>query len=330
MDRDKILQEYLDDINLEKGFINIQKKSNNSLYIEILETYGKDRCLDNGLKPRMKHEVLNGIKSVKERRININTDIVNLPFTVLNKRGKAAETAFTDREKRKVFLVPDHTQIRIINDYHYHKTGFETLYKEKSISIENFEMLMNKIEKLNVGERVGASIIHEYGHILTYEAMDRYNVETLTDMYNWLGGMGYLDNCSERIVLFSKENPFAKINIALEQLAEDYRISFELRGNYVMASLPHSISYIQDIKNPDKLLEGVDIMATLLDLDQKRQDNYRKKNAILLLDDILPFGEAGRTDSILQFSHGEPIPLTNEQKQKDLEILKKYDTSEHI
>lgn len=158
-----------------------------------MESFGVENCIENGHKPRTFHEVNSGLSNVRKRGIEIDAVIVNLPYTVLNARRKPAETAFTTRdiEQRKIYLVPDHTPTRILNDKAYHIDGFELLLSQKDISHSEFGIFTQKLETLDIGKRVSASIIHEYGHILTYRALDTLKIHSPNAAYKWLDEVGY-------------------------------------------------------------------------------------------------------------------------------------------
>ncbi|MCZ0870919.1 hypothetical protein [Peribacillus sp. AS_2] len=314
-----------DDVQLENGFINVLNKPTNMYFQEMHLSFGADRCISNGHMPRTKHEVYSGFKKVEQKNIIIDTEIVNLPFTVVNGRGKPAETAFTTRDNRKIYLVPDHTPTRILNDLAHHREGFEMLLAQSAIDKGIYDTWDREMKRLDVGERTAASIIHEFGHILTYRAMDNNGIEQLMDVYDWLDDSGYLDNCASRIVSFSDRDPFWKINVAIEQIAEDYRVSFDIRESYGMSSLPHCITYVQDIIKPDNFLRGVEIMTNLLQLGKaKKKINEIKANP---LDIVLPFGEASRSSFTSRFTQGDPTPLTDKDKDKDRELIRKYENS---
>jgi hypothetical protein len=318
--KSELQNQELDVVFFEPRFFNVAEKANDPYYQLVKSAYGDDRIVYNGYKQRTNHEVQSGIKVVKKRRINIDVDIVNLPFTV-TKRGKPAETAFTDRtpEHRFIYLVPDHTPTRIMNDTAYHRQGIESLLAEKSVNPELAMKWLKEMEKLDVGERVAATLIHEYGHILTYQAMDKAGINDPYDAYVWLDESGYLDNCSERIVGFSQggvitaEDAFRQINIAMEQLAEDYRLSVYVKSEHDACPLPSCISYKEDLINPHKFLKGVEIMTKLLNLDAKAKKAIQAQHN--MLDAIMPFGEANRSVAASQFGHGEVTPLTKDQKE---------------
>lgn len=310
----------------ENRFTNVLQRSSDKLYEDLLEGWGQEKCIENGYKMRSKHEVYSGLAYVTNTKgIQLDAEVVNLPFTVLNRINKPAETAFTERttERRKIYLVPDHTPTRIYKDVSAHTAGFDALLSSKSISVKMYERVTNEMEKLDVAGRVGASIIHEMGHILTYRAMDKLGIEKTAEAYQWLDELGYIDNCSKRVVSFSDRDPLFMLNIALEQLAEDYRLSHYIREGYPIASLPHSISYIQDIVNPETFLEGVEIMSKLLTVEKKKSALKEKGTS---LDFVIPYGEGDRSVTA-QFAIGKPTPITKEKKMRDLKALREFDSS---
>ncbi|MFB5760192.1 hypothetical protein [Paenibacillus medicaginis] len=317
-----LMDDTINDTSFERQFVNVLSRTTDIYHSSLFDTYGEDRLFDNGYRRRTKHEVYSGIKKCEHIGVIINAEIVNLPYTVINERGKPAETAFTVRNPelhRNIYLVPDHTPTRILKDKAYHNAGLEALFKDQKITRDCLDSWIGAMSDLNVGERVAASIIHEYGHILTYRAMDNEDIETAIQMYDWLGDMGYLDNCSHRIVQFSKD-PLWQMNVAVEQLAEDFRVSQYVKKEQDVCPLPSCLSYRQDIANPEKYLEGVEIMTKLLNI----QEQIRKKQQKTSLDNILPFGEANRSDSVMNhFSLGEITPLTEDDKKKAREELTK-------
>ncbi|BBN97519.1 hypothetical protein [Sporolactobacillus terrae] len=312
------------DITLEHKFVNVPDKLENIYHHEIIKRYGISRCMKNGYAQRTNHEIYSGLKRVANKRINLDAEIVNLPFTVLDLRGNPANTAFTDRYDQRIFLVPDYTPVRIVSDKAFHKTGYDELLKEKKITKEQHDYFVSNMEKMDVGERVSSSIIHEYGHILTYRALDRESVDNAKRVFEFLHDYKYLDNCSKRIVQFSESSVPWKINAAIEQLAEDYRVSHDIRDSFSCAQLPHCITFKQDIENPDYFLEGVEIMAKLLNVSKKKVKRNETSDRNYL-DSIMPFGEASRTPKLSQFMHGNPTPMTEEDYQRDLKFFENDD-----
>ncbi|WP_433945540.1 hypothetical protein [Paenibacillus sp. SN-8-1] len=311
----------LEDISLERQFVNVLDRQSDPYHVSVFDTYGVDRIFYNGYRRRTRHEINTAISTYQQQGIEIDAEIINLPYTVLNLRGKPAETAFTDKNTnhRHIYLVPDHTPTRILNDKAFHGSGLETLLKTQQISQVVFDRWNTAMNNLDIGNRVAYSINHEYGHILTYRAMDESGIETPLQVYDWLGDLGYLDNCSHRIVQFNNGAAW-QIHVALEQLAEDYRLSHFVQNEQSACSLPSCLSYQQDIVNPEKYLEGVEIMTKLLDI----QDKLRKKQQKSSLESILPFGEANRSDSAMEyFSLGVITPITEENKKKAREELLK-------
>lgn len=312
-----------EDLLFESSFINIGTKSRDRFYDFMIETYGLSRIMDNGYKQRTKHEVYTGISEINKLGISLEAKIYNLPVTVLSSRGKPAETAFTDRspELRNIYLVPDHTPSRIVKNQAYHKNGIEEAVLDGKIDIETAEKWIKSLEQLDISHRVAASILHEHGHILMYNIMDKLEIKNKMELYDWLELTGYLDNCSQRVVSFSQQSPNVQINIAMEEFAEDYRISHYMSSINDTCCLPHSISYIQDIINPDCFMRGVEIVGNLLKFKTgKKTGDYAQQQ----LENILPFGEADRCDSIMRcFTHGTPVPLTKEDKLRAREQLRK-------
>ncbi|WP_371378970.1 hypothetical protein [Sporomusa aerivorans] len=316
--------EELDKILFESRFVNVKKKDNDLIYRSIVESYGLDKIHDNGLQPRSFFEISCGLSVIKKLGIEIIAPIYNLPFTVA-KRRKPAQTAFADCriERRHIYLVPDHTTTRILDDQEFHISGIEMLQGDNEIEESVAEKWIREIQKLDVGHRVAGSILHEQGHILTFDAMDKTNISSQSALFKWLDAYGYLDNCSERIVLFSQLEPSIMINTALESLAEDYRLSHFVKSCEHTCCLPHSLSYVQDILYPEKFLKGVEIMKELL---SKRQLKAAVRPSTKgSLEAILPFGEAQRCDSMRCYSHGKITPLTKEDKAKALEKLQKLE-----
>jgi hypothetical protein len=322
----KLEELQLDNMQFE-GFKNVLAKPRDEMYLAFIESFGKENCISNGHAPRTKHEVLSGISKVEKRNIQIDVDIVNLPYTVLNARKKPAKTAFTtmNPEQRKIFLVPDHTPTRILSDKAFHIEGFDMLLAQKEITKSQYDLFVNKMDMLNVGERVSASIIHEYGHILTYKAFDELGISNKSaKVYEWLNETGYLDNCSKRIVGFADFEAPYKINVALEQLAEDYRVSYDIYKGVPLSPLPHSITFVQDAKNHEYFLEGVEGMTKVLLLDKKNKKGLVKEEKSPL-EFIIPFGEADRTDLSTRYTDGQLTPLTAERKARDLKVLADFD-----
>ncbi|WP_431090140.1 hypothetical protein [Paenibacillus sp. 8b26] len=195
------------------------------------------------------------------------------------------------------------------------------LQSMKSISKELAERWESEISKLNTGERVAASIIHEYGHILTFRAWGNMGIKNTLDVYDWLDEYGYLDNFSKRIVSFNEGDAPWQINVAIEQLAEDFRLALDVKNQNGACCLPHIITYQQDLLNPEGYLEGVDIMKNLLQFDGK----LKKGRVSGALDSIIPFGEANRSSLPTNFIHGEITPLTQEDKDRAREKLKQFE-----
>lgn len=319
-------QRLIEHIQFE-GFINVLAKPRDDLFIHFTDSFGKTNCIHNGHTPRTKHEVNSGLKCVEKRFIKLDAEVVNLPYTVLNARKRPAKTAFTTRipEHRKIFLVPDHTPTRILSDVAYHKDTFELLLTQKEIDKDTFELFSKKMDRLDVGERVAASIIHEYGHILTYNAMDFLGIENPSELYMWLDDTGYLDNCSKRIAGFADMEAPSKINNALEQLAEDYRVSHDIFNGFGLSTLPHGLTFAQDAKNKENFLEGVDCMTKVLLLDKKSKKVSSIDKETTALDFIVPFGEADRSSLSSRYTQGQINPLTKEIKKRDLEVLKEFE-----
>lgn len=307
--------------NLRFEFVNVLNKPRNPQKLLLMDCYGPTSIKHNGLPPRTRHEINNGLRVVQELGVTLCKDVINLPFTVA-KGHKVATTAFTDRtpELRNIYLVPDHTPTRIMIDKSYHLDGFDELLQEGQIGTEVHKLCVEAVSNLTVGDRVAASILHEYGHILTYEAFDADGVESYVDIYDWLDREGYLDNCSYRVATFNEQPATFQINIALELLAEDYRLSCYIKNGDYIFCLPHSIGFMQDIINTGNFLKGVEIMGKLLKINSgcTVKSSSNKK-----LDSVLPFGEAPRTNRLMSgFTRGPIKPLTEEDKKRARAELK--------
>ena len=317
-------EEFFDDIAFE-GFVNVLAKPRAPLYVQFMDSFGEENCILNGHQPRTRHEINSGLKSVEKRNIKIDAEVINLPYTVLNGRKKPAITAFTTRnpEQRKIYLVPEHTPTRILNDKAFHQEAFDFHFSQSKLNKVTYELFMHQMEKLDVGERVAASIIHEYGHILTYNAFDQLGIHKPTEVYSYLDETGYLDNCAKRIVDFTTMDARLKLNHALEQIAEDYRVSHDIYNGLGLSPLPHGLTFIQDAINNDDFIEGVDIMTNVLLLDQKK--TISKSAGPSALDYIIPFGEANRTVLSTRYTEGHLAPLTKEIKEKDFKELEELE-----
>lgn len=313
----------IDDTYFESRIVNILDKPTSEPYLDIKDYYGDSNVLKNGLEPRTKHEIYSGLKCVERRGIEIDAAIYNLPFTVM-KSGRLAETAFVDRtlERRHIYLVPDHTQTRIKQDIAHHTDGYQRLVELGKITQDEVDRHIDYMHRnLNIGERVAATLIHEYGHILSFRSIDRMGIEERIELYNWFDLAGYLDNVSYRIVSFSKEHADRKINICMEQLAEDYRLSQDVKSTNDMCCLPHIISFEQDIINPEKFLEGAEIMSKLLSLNGKAKEGRPSEKEKAALDRVIPFGEANRSSVPTSFRHGDITPITEADKKRDRDML---------
>ncbi|WP_291633038.1 hypothetical protein [Clostridium sp.] len=313
----------LEDVAFE--FTNVFDKESDEERKKLVEMYGEKFFIKNDYERRTKNEIRTALRIIK---YNLKIDleeikIINLPFTII-KSGRQAQTAFTDRhcECKKIYLVPDDTALKVKRDKKYHLTGILNLYINEQIDELVYAKWYKEIEKLNIGERVTASILHEYGHILTYNKLDICKIYKPLELYNLLDETNYLDNCSLRICNFGDISVITKLNTCLEMLAEDYRVSNYIKKADDVCMLPHSISYLQDIINPIEFLKGVDIMGKLLDLNVKERKGVVKPlNS--LLDKILPFGEGSRTIGNMQrFTTGQIVQLTEMDKIKDREALK--------
>jgi hypothetical protein len=316
--------------NFETRFINVLNKTNDEQYMVLLNLCGETSIINNGLSPRTKHEIFSGLKVVDRIGVEIDAKIFNLPFTVSNGR-KLADTAFTFRkiELRNIYLVPDHTITRVMKEKDVSLNIIEDLLQKERISSTIAEKWCATIANLDVGERVAGSILHEYGHILTYRAMDRAGIgNSVTEGYGWLVESGYLANCLRRIVGFSLMNPLVKINYAMEQMAEDYRISHYVKCHATACCLTHGISFAQDISKPELYLEGVSIMTQLISVKKthKKVVSTPEKKTLI---DVLPFGELNRSDVLVKTLAGGSIPSMSDAKikqliDKDMEWLKNY------
>jgi hypothetical protein len=316
----------IDDVYFESRFINVLDKPKHPLYQEIYAFYGESRVVHNGLDPRTKYEIYNGMKCVDSRGLQIDSYIINLPFTVM-KNGKPAETAFVDRPlpRRHIHLVPDHTPTRILTDISFHKEGYERLVERSELAKNIADKWIEAMEsKLSIGERVAASIMHEYGHILSFRAWDRLGFTARIDLYDWFDEYGYIDNVSHRIVSFSQEHADIQINTCIEQLAEDFRLAQDVKSEQDVCCLPHIISYEQDSINPEKFLEGADIMTKLLTLNGKgnMEENRARAKEDAALDRVIPFGEANRSAVPARFRNGGITPITEADKKRAREQLK--------
>lgn len=314
----------IDDLYFESRIVNVLNKTASDAYIDLQNYYGTENIHDNGFAPRTKHEIYSGLKCVERRGIITDTTIYNLPFTV-SKGARLAETAFVDRplERRNIYLVPDHTETRIKLDISYHTEGYLRLVENKELSQEKATEYIEYMNTyLTVGERVAATLIHEYGHILSFRILDTLGITERINLYDWFDEYGYLDNVSVRIVSFSQEHPDRKINICMEQLAEDYRVSHDVKNSNDMCCLPHIISFEQDIINPDKFLEGAVIMSNLLSLKGKSKGEKFSQKEKSSIDRVIPFGEANRSSVPTSFRHGEITPITEADKKRDRELLK--------
>lgn len=88
--------------------------------------------------------------------------------------------------------------------------------------------------------------------------------------------------------------------------------------------MPHGITFVQDVKNKDNFLEGVEIMTKVLPIDKKGTRNLEKAKGASL-DYILPFGEADRSALAGRFTSGQLSPLTDEIKSRDVELLRNFE-----
>jgi hypothetical protein len=320
-----LLKQEIDDIYFESRFINVFDKPTSQTYQQIHGFFGESRIQYNGIERRTNFEIYNGLKCAEKRRVSIDVLIYNLPFTVL-KHNRPAETAFVDRQidRRFIYLVPDHTPTRILTDIVWHKEGYERLIESNKIDRATVDKWIHTMEsELNLGERVASTILHEFGHILTFRVWDRLGITERLDLYDWFDEFGYLDNCSNRIVSFSEEHAEIQINTCIEQLAEDYRISHDVKKEDDTCCLPHIISYEQDIINPEMFLEGVDIMTKILSLNGKVKIEKEKEKESAAFDRIVPFGEANRPSVPARFRHGNITPITEADKKRAREQLKK-------
>ncbi len=314
----------LDPIHFEKTVINVFQRDSDFHHGVMIGLYGKENIVENGFERRTDYEVHAGLAAAKKRnKFIINTEIVNLPYTVMDRFGRPAKTAFTSIGVDKIFLVPDYTPNRVREDAAIHISGYEMLRDTyKGINKKEIDQAIEAVHSLTNAERVGATILHEQGHLLNYLAMDGCNTNSPSEVYEWFDQHKYIDNCAKRVVNFSQANALHKVNIAMEVLAEDYRVSFEMRGGYCYPNLPHAVTYLQDIKNPDNFMEGVEIMSKLLTIEDKQKRIIdRQKDALKA---IVPFGEADR-ESAAKFSLGDPQPITEDMKKKDLELLRRFE-----
>lgn len=321
--REKLANEFIDEIAFESRFHNVHDKRNNIHGKELHNFYGTGNIYKRDDMPRRsKHEVFNGIGVLRKIGVDIIAPIYNLPFTVM-KSGRPATTAFTDKNLgfRNIYLVPDDTPQRVMDEKKFYNETINELIHVGRISINKGTKWLQALDTLNTGQRVAASILHEQGHILTYNILDKNDIGDPSDLYDWLDDHGYLDNCSSRIPAFRKIDVIRQLNAALEQLAEDYRVSHFVKMEMDTCCLPHATSYIQDIHRPESFFEGVDIMVRLLKIEGTL--NKASGRISQPLDDVLPFGEACRSEFLKQFTRGPIEPLTAGDKKKAREALRK-------
>lgn len=234
---------------------------------------------------RSETELVGGYKLALKRGARVNqTKIINLSFhfksKMVNATGIAAMYKTQNNDEEWIVMLPDNTTTRIDAERKtYLDVARELVFIKGIMTSEEQNILIENLNELTVNERCAQSIMHEYGHVLHWREFYRLNFSIneyelyIEQLYTWFFESGYLSNVDKRVVNFATYDTYRQTELLKESLAEDYRISLNLKdkGKYI---LPNSVCHQGDFVNPRIMEEGIEIMQSMLtDMEEVNSRN---------------------------------------------------------
>ncbi|MDC0764139.1 hypothetical protein POF51_25810 [Brevibacillus sp. AG] len=261
--------EDLQHIEMERKMVQ-KVRANASLFAELFDP---DTEYIYGHPFRRRVEVEGGYKIARSKGARLDeVNVFNLVVRFRNSRFDTSEAlAFMYRPKKTnqewIVLLPDDTA-QTINLEIKRYQDITRLYREsgKITSDEDVSYIFENLRMLNLHERCAQTLIHEFGHILHWRIFDRFDpFYNEGEAYHWFLHNGYAQSLEGRIPGFKDAfTDEQKLWLLKECLVEDYRISLNMASNDGMFILPGKYTYGADLRVPDLLSEGVEIMQRML------------------------------------------------------------------
>lgn len=236
-------------------------------------------------------EFKGGYKLALQRGVPLyNTRVFNLLFRLKNKKIdtisdlQLATMYTTARFDRWILLHPDDTAQRIEYEKDYYRRAAYEFVRRGKASEGELDKLHENLELLSIPERCAQTLMHEYGHILHWQAFhklfEKYGLRPngelpnnllLLPMLEWFERHSYLYNVSMRIQGFKKLPLKEKLHILRESFVEDYRIGLNMKSLDGKIVLPNQYCFVADLMNPQLLQEGVRIVNIMLDEERRNE-----------------------------------------------------------